>query len=96
MGVTIQPVLVPLEGKRSVGLLVVKVVPGSPAEEADLLVGDVLIAANNQRFKAPADLVSTLQEIGSSQILQLDLMRGGKQMIRQVAVHSKTAEQEVA
>lgn len=96
LGITIQPVLVPLEDKRGVGLLVVKVVSGSPAEEADLLVGDVLIAAHNQRFKAPGDLVSALQDIGVSQMLQLDVLRGGRQMVCQVTVRSKTAEQEAA
>lgn len=95
LGVTIQPVLVPLESRRVVGLLVVEVVPGTAAEAADLLVGDVLIAANNQRFKGPRDLVSTLQEAGSSR-LQLDLLRGGKHSVHYVTVGSKTAGQEAA
>jgi serine protease Do len=93
LGVTTQPVLMPLGDKRAVGLLVVEVTPGSPAE-ADLLIGDVLIAANGQPFNAPGDLVSTLHDTVSSQMLQLDLVRGGKRRSYNVAVHSRAAERE--
>lgn len=79
LGVSIQPVLVPLGAKRIFGLLVLEVDQKSLAEAAGLLTGDVLIAAGGQLFNAPEDLVKALH-IDPGDTLQLDFTRGGKHM----------------
>lgn len=78
LGVTIQPVLVPLGDKRVFGLLVLEVGQKSLAEAAGVLTGDVLIAAGGQFFNTPKDLVEALHvDTGD---IQLDFTRGGKHM----------------
>lgn len=84
LGVNIQPVLVPLRDKRVFGLLVVEVRQSSPAQQANLLTGDVLIGANGQFFNAPGDLTIALCN-ANSDMLQLDVMRGGKRIVCSVS-----------
>lgn len=80
LGVTIQPVLVPLGDKRVFGLLVMEVRQSSPAQQANLLTGDVLLGADGQFFNAPGDLGIALYN-ANSDMLQLDVMRGGKRIV---------------
>jgi serine protease Do len=80
LGVTIQPVLVPLENKRVFGLLVLEVRQSRLAESAGLLTGDVLIGAAGQLFNTPQDLLKALLQVNPGDMLQLDFTRGGKRM----------------
>lgn len=86
LGVSTQPVLVPLGGQRAVGLLVLETAPGGAAEAAGLLVGDVLIGAEGKTLEAPEDLLDALYAVGSDNLLRLDLLRGGRRMQRDVAL----------
>lgn len=92
-GVTTQPVLVPLGDWRVIGLLVSGVGAGSPAEAAGLLIGDVLISIDGQYFQAPSTWVS-VQNSSSSNLLQLELLRGGKPMTCDVRVQNRTTRVE--
>jgi serine protease Do len=96
LGVTTQGVRVPLEGKRVFGLLVLEVVSGSPAEQAGLLLGDVLIGAGDHMFKAPDDLASALGRVSAGDTLQLNLIRGGVPVSRDVVVRTATDTVEAA
>jgi serine protease Do len=87
LGVTIQPVLIPQRHRRTLGLLILEVSQGSLAESAGLLTGDVLIGVAGQFFKATTDLAQALWQI-SGDSLQLNFIRGGKQMICEVQMHS--------
>lgn len=87
LGVTIQPVLIPQRHRRTLGLLILEVSQGSLAESAGLLTGDVLIGVAGQFFKATTDLAQALWQI-SGDPLQLNFIRGGKQMICEVQMHS--------
>lgn len=88
LGVTIQPVLVPLGDKRVFGLLVLEVHQSSLAEKVGLLPGDVLIGAGGQLFNAAKDLVKTLLQVELGDLLQLDFTRGGKRMSCEVRLYS--------
>jgi serine protease Do len=96
LGVSTQSVHVPLEGTRMFGLLVLGVVPGSPAEEAGLLLGDVLIGAEGHLFKAPDDLASALGKVSAGDTLQLNLIRGGVPCTRDVVVRAASDAVEAA
>src|SRR5258708_4501322 len=63
LGVTLQPV--PLRG-GALGFLLLKVDPGSAAEAASLLLGDVLIGAAGRPFAPFDDLHSTLDSAGEA------------------------------
>lgn len=82
LGVGVQPVRLP-QGITSTigqdtGLLVISVEPGSPAEQAGLVLGDTLLALFGQPLRRPADLVAFLgaDKIGSPGAARV--LRGGR------------------
>ena len=83
LGVTVQPVSLGQRG--DLGLLVMSVDKGSPAEHASLLIGDVLVGANGTPFDSPADLADLLREAGKD-ILKLRFTRGDHRREREVAI----------
>ena len=96
LGVSTQGVHIPLEGKPIFGLLVLEVISGSPAEEAGLILGDVLIGAGGHMFNAPEDLASKLHNVSAGNILQLKLIRGGVPSTYNVVVRPATDAVEAA
>lgn len=75
LGLTVRPVTISRRGEPVVGLLVLEVAPGSPAAEAGLLIGDVLLGASGHLFRQPCDLADLLAGAGPE--LALDISRGG-------------------
>jgi serine protease Do len=78
LGVTLQPVLIPVGGRPIFGLLVLEVARESPAELTGLLIGDVLTGAKGQLFRAIEDLEGALHGTTIGGRLQLNLVRGGE------------------
>ncbi|ARV61672.1 peptidase S1 [Nostocales cyanobacterium HT-58-2] len=85
LGVTVQPVLVNATNKRTLGLLVLSVNSGSAAEAAGVLIGDVLLGVSGQLFTSPHDLSNYLERTNSSEPLPLQILRGGRKLVCQVA-----------
>lgn len=83
LGVTVQPVRLP--ARRGMGLLVLEVATGSPAENASLKQGDVLVAANGRQFASPEDLADAI-EATSGAAISLEFMRGERDRKREVSV----------
>jgi serine protease Do len=87
LGVTLQPVLL---GRRSLGLLVLSILPDSTAEIAGVQMGDVLIGVSGRLFTSRNDLTNCLHESKGS--VPLQLLRGGQQFVIYVGIPSdKTA-----
>ena len=67
------------------GVVIVRTVPGSPAERAGLrgvnpptgAIGDVIVAANGKPVRRLADLTDELEQVGVGKTIQLALNRGG-------------------
>ncbi len=78
LGVTMRPVGLPLDGTIALGLLIVDVAAGSPAETAGLLTGDVLIGMGGALFARPDSLMQALEGVTPGDTLRLDLVRGGR------------------
>jgi serine protease Do len=76
LGVVVRPI--------PAGLIVLEVVPQSPAERASLLQGDILVGAFGKRFQSIKDL-GTAIDISRGGILELQFRRGTSQNIRTVA-----------
>ena len=91
LGVTVQPVLVKTEdatsrqNKDALGLLVLSVNSGSTAEAAGLQIGDVLIGVSGKLFTRPNDLSNYLNRTDKSELLPLQVIRGGRQLVCHVA-----------
>ncbi|HEX6738297.1 MAG TPA: trypsin-like peptidase domain-containing protein [Vicinamibacteria bacterium] len=88
LGVGLQPVRLPANAAaaagQDAGLLVVGVEPGSPADRAGVLLGDVVLALDAEALRHPADLLPLLEEdrIGAAGTLRL--LRAGE--VRDLAV----------
>lgn len=85
LGVVVQPVPVEAGDRPSIGLLVLRVEPGSAAAAASLLTGDLLVGVEGRPFRSADDLGEALARNAGS-LLHLDFLRGDRRAARQVAV----------
>jgi serine protease Do len=83
MGVTIRPVRLP--GRRRLGLLVVAVAAGSPAEVASLQTGDILLGAAGREFTSAGDLPEAIERSAGA-LLSIQFARGDLARRREVFV----------
>ncbi|MBV9880800.1 MAG: PDZ domain-containing protein [Gemmatirosa sp.] len=65
-------------GTKRAGILVLRVAEGTPASEAGLRAGDVIVSANGRAVAAPAALQQVFLRDGDSRALQLRVERKGK------------------
>jgi S1-C subfamily serine protease len=86
LGVTVQNVRVPRQS--GVGLLIMSIENLSPAEQASLLIGDILIGTSNARFTTAADLADTIDDAidDTDGRLTLRFLRGDNAREREVVV----------
>jgi serine protease Do len=76
LGVVVRPVME--------GIIVLEVIPHSPADRASLLQGDILVGAFGNRFQSIKDL-GTAIDISRGGILELQFRRGASPNVRTVA-----------
>lgn len=91
LGVTLQPV--PLRD-GAVGFLLLKVDPGSAAEAASLMIGDLLIGAAGRRFTTIDELHAAVESSGET--LDLQFLRGDRRNTRSTAVRLRARKPEAA
>lgn len=90
LGLAAQPVQLPdalrqkLGTSGRVGLVVVNLEAGGPAEQSGLLLGDILIALDGHEVGDPADLMAALGGERIGRPVELRLLRGGE--LKTVAV----------
>lgn len=81
LGIAGQPAALPAHQRdaegRSRGLLVVGVTSGTPAAQAGVLVGDVIIAIDHQSIDSPEDLLDALVGDRVGRPASLRVLRGG-------------------
>src|SRR6266852_2184334 len=87
LGVTVAPVRVPRPGSRSkaFGFVLLEVEPDSPAANASLLPGDILLGTDEKSFASLDDLASSLKGSGP-RLLRLAFLRGDYERFRRVTV----------
>jgi serine protease Do len=91
LGVTLQPV--PLRD-GAFGFLLLKVDPGSAAETASLMIGDLLIGAAAKPFASVDDLHTAVESSGET--LDLQFLRGDRRSTRSTAVRLRARQPEAA
>lgn len=89
LGVSVAPVRLPQSSATRAGLVVLGIEPGSPAAQASLLPGDILLGTENEIFSSPDVLAKTLQG-NSSGMLRLHFLRGDYGRVRRVTVSLTT------
>jgi len=83
LGLAMQPVDIPealgakLKAPTNRGLLVVHVESGGPAEKADLLIGDILVALRDRTLQESEGLHSVVLSSQIGETLPLTVLRGG-------------------
>jgi serine protease Do len=87
LGVSVAPVRVPRPGSRAktFGLVLLEVEPDSPAANASLLAGDILLGTEEKSFTSLDDLANSLQGAGP-RLLRLAFLRGNYERFRRVTV----------
>ena len=85
MGVTVTPVRLPRGSRQGLGLLVLGIEPESPAANALLLLGDILLGTEGHAFRSVEDFADALQGEGSP-LLRLEFLRGDYTRVRKVSV----------
>ena len=85
MGVTVTPVRLPRRSRQGNGLLVLGIEPESPAANASLLLGDILLGTEGRAFHSVEDLAEALQS-ETSRVLRLEFLRGEYTRVRKVSV----------
>ena len=96
LGIGSQPVRLPpalaakLGGGQETGLLVVTVEPGSPAERAGLLIGDILVGMAGAPVRDTDDLQALLGSDRVGQAAPLIVLRGGDRRELTVTVGERT------
>jgi serine protease Do len=87
LGVIVAPVQVPRPGTRAkaFGLVLLEVEPDSPAANASLLPGDILLGTGEKSFASLDDLATALQGSGP-RLVRLALLRGNYERFRLVTV----------
>jgi serine protease Do len=87
LGVSVAPVRVPHPGTgaKAFGLVLLEVEPDSPAANASLLPGDILLGTDEKSFASPNNLAAALQGSGP-RILRLAFLRGDYERFRRVTV----------
>jgi len=91
LGITTYPIRLPdsLKSQR-VGLLVLSVQEGSPAEKAGLFLGDVLLGIDGRNIDSPSTLLSLIGEERIGKALEARILRTGKEESVSVVVGSRS------
>ncbi len=84
LGIVSNPVQLPEQAtripgvKQEYGLVVLSVEPGSPADKAGLMLGDVLLGLGNNNIESFGDLTSQLSQDIVGKATKLKVLRAGK------------------
>src|SRR6266849_411922 len=85
LGVTVHPVRLPRANGHAFGLVLLEVEPGSPAAQASLMTGDILLGTEEEPFRSIEDLARAIDGVGF-RLLRLQFLRGSYSRVRRVTV----------
>jgi serine protease Do len=84
-GVSLHPVRLPRANGHTFGLVLLEVEPDSPAAQASLMAGDILLGTEERRFHSIEDLAEAIDGQGL-RLLRLEFLRGDYSRVRRVTV----------
>ena len=68
------------------GGLITDVRPGSAAEEAGVLLEDVVVAVNGNKVMTSSDVIQVVQQHGPGEKLKLQILRGKQELVKSVTL----------
>jgi S1-C subfamily serine protease len=91
LGITTYPIRLPEEVKsQRVGLLVLSVLRGSPAHDAGLSLGDVILGVNGRLVESPAALLSELTAEKVGKRIDARILRTGREETISITVAARS------
>ncbi len=100
LGIGMQPVAVPESLKTKLGLsgdsglIIVSVQPGGPAEQAGVLIGDILVALDGKALSDTDDVQALLDPERIGTALQARFIRGGEPVDLSITVGERPSKEE--
>jgi S1-C subfamily serine protease len=98
LGIVTQPVRLPAALGEQLGqgtaLLLSSVQPGSPADQAGLVLGDVLLAFEGTPLRHPGDLLPLLDEERIGREATLKVLRGGEARDVRITVGARNGKEQ--
>ncbi|MDJ0798321.1 MAG: PDZ domain-containing protein [Calothrix sp. MO_167.B12] len=85
LGVTLKPVIIGAKRQPTLGLLVLSVNHRSYAEAAGVQIGDIIFGVSGRFLQQVEDLTYYLQPTNDKELLALQILRGGTQIVVNVA-----------
>jgi S1-C subfamily serine protease len=76
-------------------LQVVRIIPGSPAEDAGLQVGDTILCVNGMTVQDPKDLGRIVREHPPGSRISLDFTRNGVDLRTEITVSERPAQKDL-
>jgi len=83
-----------ITGKK--GALVAELTPGGPADRAGLQPGDVVMGIDGKSVASSTELTRMVGETRTGDVMHLDVLRGGHQLVVDVRSGVRPSEQELA
>jgi S1-C subfamily serine protease len=65
------------EIESQAGVVVIEVMPDTPAEKAGLKEGDIIVSVDQEKIERPEDLINYIQSLSGEQEVTLDIIRNG-------------------
>ena len=100
LGVYIQNITPGMEEQFGVapgeGVLVADVVPGSPAQEAGLQSGDVIVSVDGVPVGSTDELQTEIMYRAPGEVVQLEIVRDGERLTISVTLGERPSEEELA
>jgi serine protease Do len=81
-----------LGGPAEAGVLVSRILPGTPAERSGIQIGDLIVAVDGQRVEDAGDLADALRS-KDGQTIRLELVRDRRSMSLSVALPEREREE---
>ena len=85
LGITTRPVQITFRGRTQFGLVILEIIENSAAEDASLMLGDIITGAEERTFDSMDDLEQVLEGAGE-RVVRLQFLRGDRANVRTVAV----------
>jgi serine protease Do len=85
LGIITRPVEISVSGRTRLCLMILETIKNSPAEAASLMLGDIVLGADDRAFDSIDDLERILEGSGE-RVVRLQFFRGNRTNLRTVAV----------
>lgn len=72
------------------GVIIINVQPGSPADKAGILIGDVVLSVDGEPIYSPAGLVTVIREANPGQTVKITIFRDGKRIVLEATLVARS------